>query len=163
MSSISNLFNVIYDKFCDISALFSDTSNIKSGILFVLISFISNVFFDTSNIKLGILFILISFIADVFWLISNIKVGILLLLISFISCSIVTILLLDKSLILVRLLDISNLFCDISVLCSSVVCKYVVFKVVTVYFKSLTSWNKSEFTIVAEPYRPAELILIIIL
>jgi hypothetical protein len=69
----------------------------------------------------------------------------------------------DKSLILLKLLDISALFCDISVLCSSVVCKYVVFKVVTVYFKSLTSWNKSEFTIVAEPYRPVELILIIIL
>ena len=129
----------------------------------LLISFIFDVFSEISNIKLGILFVLIPFIFDVFSEISNIKLGILFALTSFISVSIDTILLSDKSLILLKLHDISALFCDISVLCSSVVCKYVVFKVVTVYFKSLTSWNKSEFTIVAEPYRPVELILIIIL
>ena len=65
------------------------------------------------------------------------------------------------SLILLKLLDISNLFNEISALCSAVVCKYVVFKVVTVSLRVSTSVNKSEFTIVAEPYRPVELILII--
>ena len=47
------------------------------------------------------------------------------------------------SLILLKLLDISPLFCDISVLCSSVVCKYVVFNVVTVSFNVSTSVNRS--------------------
>ena len=69
-----------------------------------------------------------------------------------------TILLLLISFILLRLLDISRLFCDISIRCSFVVVKYDVDKVVTCSLRSSTSLKRSLFTIVAEPYRPVELI-----
>jgi hypothetical protein len=59
--------------------------------------------------------------------------------------------------------DISNLFCGISIRCSRVVPKQEVDKVVTCSFKISTSLNKSEFTIVADSYRPLHEILIIIL
>jgi hypothetical protein len=86
-----------------------------------------------------------------------------LLLISVMSCSIAVILLLLISFILLKLLDISNLFCDISIRCSFVVVKKEVDKVVTCSFKLSTSLNKSEFTIVAQPYRPVDEILTVIL
>jgi hypothetical protein len=66
-------------------------------------------------------------------------------------------------LILFKLLEIFCRFSEISARCSSVVCKYVVLYVVTVSLRVSTSLNRSLFTIVAEPYRPVELLLIIIL
>ena len=68
----------------------------------------------------------------------------------------------DVSFILLQFCDISCLFCEISSLCSRVVCKYVVSNVVTVSSRVSTSVKRSLFVIVAEPYRPVELILIYI-
>jgi hypothetical protein len=54
--------------------------------------------------------------------------------------------------------DISCLFCLISIRCSFVVVKYDVDRVVTCSFNACTSSKISVFTIVAEPYKPVELI-----
>jgi hypothetical protein len=96
-----------------------------AGIYFVLISV-------TSCFIAGILSVLRSVIAALFWLTSNFIAGILFALISLTSCFIAVILLLLISLILLKLLEMSCLFCDISIRCSFVVVKQEVDKVVLV-------------------------------
>jgi hypothetical protein len=148
----------------------SEISDSRAGILLPDISFILLRLSEISDSRSGILLPDISFILLRLSEISDSRAGILLPDISFIllrlseiSDSRAGILLPDISFILLRLLDISNLFCEISIRCSFVVVKYDDERVVTCSLRSSTSLKRSLFTIVAEPYRPVDEILIIIL